>query len=53
MKHIVAMRANKGFPSDFSLNADSFDAFYSKGTKPEQLAKIDALVDRYLGIDDR
>ena len=26
---LVAMRANKGFLSDYSLNADSFDAFYN------------------------
>ena len=48
---LLAMRADMGFLSDYSMNADSFDAFYNKGTRLEleQLAQIHALVDRYLG----
>jgi len=50
---LAAMRSDHGFLSDYSLNADSFDAFYSKGTIPEleQLATIHKMVDRYLGIE--
>ena len=50
---LVAMRADKGFLSDYSMNADSFDGFYNKGTRLEleQLARIHALVDRYLDIE--
>jgi len=52
---LVAMRGNKGFLSDYSLNADSFDAFYNKGAKLEleQLEHIHGLVDRYLDIHHR
>jgi hypothetical protein len=50
---LVPMRADKGFLNDYLMNADSFDAFYGKGTRLEleQLAQIHALVDRYLGIE--
>jgi hypothetical protein len=50
---LVAMRADKGFLSDYSMNADGFDAFYNKGTRLEleELAHIHELIDRYLGIE--
>jgi hypothetical protein len=49
---LVAMRASKGFLSDYSMNADSFDAFYNKGAKLEleQLEYIHGLVDSYLDL---
>lgn len=49
---LLAMRNNKAFLSDLSLNADSFDGVYNKGVQREldQLDKIHALVDLFLGI---
>lgn len=49
---LLAMRKDKEFLSDLSLNADSFDAVFNKGTQREldQLERIHALVDLFLGI---
>ena len=52
---LLAMRNDKEFLSDLSLNADSFDGVYNKGIRREldQLEKIHELVDLFLGINHR
>ncbi len=49
---LQAMRNDRGFLNDFSLNADSFDGFYNKGVQREleQLERIHELVDKFLAI---
>ena len=49
---LLAMRNDKEFLSDLSLNADSFDGVYNKGIQREldQLERIHELIDLFLGI---
>lgn len=49
---LQAMRADRGFRNDLSLNADSFDGFYNQGVRRElaQLERIHDLVDEFLSI---
>ena len=51
--NLTAMRRDKGFLSDFSLNMDSFDTFYNRGIKRElaQLQNIHELLDQFLDIN--
>lgn len=49
---LAAMRRNRGFLSDFSLNMDSFDTYYNQGVQREvaEIQNIHDLADHFLDI---